>query len=67
VAALPGSRAIGEVVVDVEERSAGDVPLEVRAAAVLGVGEVPAAVDELVAQGRESSPESVGITVRPSA
>ena len=32
VAALPGSRPVGEVVVDVEERSAGDVPLEVRAA-----------------------------------
>jgi hypothetical protein len=67
VAALPGSRAIGEVVVDVEERSAGDVPLEVRAAAVLGVGEVPAAVDELVAQGRESSLANRCITVRPSA
>jgi hypothetical protein len=67
MAALSGSRAVGKVVVEVEERSAGDVPLEVGAAAVLGVGEVPAAVDELVAQGRESSLANRCITVRPSA
>jgi hypothetical protein len=45
-----GSGRPGEVALDVEEDGAGDVPFEVGAASGLRVGEVPAAVDEAVAE-----------------
>jgi hypothetical protein len=40
----------GQIGIDVEEARARDVPLEVELAAALGVAELPAAIDELVAQ-----------------
>ena len=43
------ARRRGEVTLDVEEDRARDVTGEVGAAAGLGVGEVPAAVDEAIA------------------
>ena len=58
-----GARAVGQILVDVEERRARDVALEVDPAAVRRVGELPPAVDELVAQRREST----GASARPNA
>jgi hypothetical protein len=46
---------VGEVLVDVEERGARYVALEVELAAAPGTAELPAAVDELVAQSVEST------------
>jgi hypothetical protein len=42
------SRRRREVALHVQERRAGDVPLEVEPAARAGIGEIPAAVDEAV-------------------
>jgi hypothetical protein len=39
-----------QVAVDIEEARAGDVAPEVQLATALGISELPAAVDELVAQ-----------------
>jgi hypothetical protein len=50
VSALPLDAQVGEIVVRVEERGARDVPLQVQLAAPAGVAELPAAVDEPVAQ-----------------
>jgi hypothetical protein len=46
--ALAGRRR--EIGVDVEEARAGDVTFEIELPAALGRGELPATVDELVAQ-----------------
>ena len=46
--ATAGSRRRGQVAVEVEERRAGDVRLEVEAPPRLRIGDVPAAVDEAV-------------------
>src|SRR5690348_9877534 len=62
-----GHRQVGEVVVDVEERGAGDMAGEVQLPAPGGVAELPAAVDELVSHGStiapgDCAPTSVGST-----
>jgi hypothetical protein len=49
---------VGEVLVDVEERGARDVALEIELEASAGAAELPAAVDELVAQSAESTFEN---------
>ncbi len=46
----------GQVLVHVEKRRARDVPGEVELAAPAGRAELPAAVDELVAQGEKTKP-----------
>jgi hypothetical protein len=56
--ALPGRSR--EVLVDVEERRAGDVPLEVELTSALRVAELPPAVDELVARGYQFPPGDDG-------
>ena len=47
----PQPRRGRQVAVDVQEGRARDVRLEGERAAARGVGDIPAAVDELVAQG----------------
>lgn len=49
---------VGQIVVDVEKRGARDVALEVELAASAGTAELPATVDELVAQSAESTFEN---------
>ena len=46
---------IGKVLIDVEKRGAGDMPLEVQLAAPGGISELPAAVDELDPHGDDST------------
>ena len=53
---------VGQVLVHVEERGAGDVTLEVELPAVAGVPELPAAVDELVARSRDGGYGSVQLS-----
>jgi hypothetical protein len=48
MASLPLDGEVREILVDVEERGAGDVAREVELAAAAGVAELVAAVDELV-------------------
>src|SRR5207247_1471024 len=50
----PFARRRGEVVLDVEKRRAWDVTGEIELSPAAGVAELPAAVGELVAHGRES-------------
>jgi hypothetical protein len=56
----------GQVALDVEKHGARDVALEVGAVTSLGVCEVPAAVDELIAQRRQSTEVPVGRSRRSS-
>src|SRR4029077_8345901 len=48
----------GEVLVHVEKRRSGDMPGEVELAALSRRAELPAAVDELVAQGARNLPDA---------
>ncbi len=59
---VPAARAgvAGEVRVDIEEARARNVPLEVEPAAAAGAPELPATVDELVAQTYQLPPADAG-------
>jgi hypothetical protein len=48
--ALILDRLVGQILVDVEKRRTGDVPLEVELSPLAGTAELPPAVDELVAR-----------------
>jgi hypothetical protein len=54
------TRGRGEIRVDVEEARAGDVSGEVELAAAAGLAELPATVDELVAQTYQLPPGDAG-------
>jgi hypothetical protein len=51
-ASLCPARGRGKLALDVEERRTRDVPREVELPPAVGLAELPAAVDELVAQAR---------------
>jgi hypothetical protein len=56
------ARRRGEVGIDVEKARAGDVTFEIHLPAALGLTQLPAAVDELVAQGYQLPPEGGSAT-----
>jgi len=56
------ARRRGEVGIDVEKARARDVTFEIHLPAALGLTQLPAAVDELVAQGYQLLPEGGSAT-----